>query len=95
MVRVALTARRQQKLRETLHQALGPEASRVRVVLPDELLAALADWALQDLAGGRTERGKRGKRQVRITRSSLPDEERTHREESLLAQLAATMKRKP
>ncbi len=94
VVLVALNARRKEKLRETLDQALGAEMSQVRVVLPEELLAALTDWALQDPLGGRVERGKRGKRQVRLAPSQIADEERVRREESLLAQLAKAMKPK-
>ncbi len=94
VVLVALNARRKAKLRETLDQALGVEAAGVLVLLRDELIVRLANWARQDPAGGRAERAKRGKRQVRFGTSAALDEERVCREDDLLAQLAQAMKRK-
>ena len=76
----------------SIQEILGDQISpKVAYYSPEEFIAKLHDWAMEDPGGGAIERGKPRKRQFDFTQKTA--EQRASEEAKLRKNLAETMKR--
>ena len=81
-------------IRELVTQSVSAEdAARVGYYRPEEFIARLQEWAVEDPAGGATERNKPRKRSIRVAGVRLTEAERQAQEAAMLKELAAVVKR--
>jgi DNA helicase HerA-like ATPase len=94
--RIVVTApsrKRLQQIEKAVGTSVDPEIG-VNYFLPDELTAALREWAEADPVGGKKERAKPRKQKVRFESGELTSEERREKEKQMLRTLTESMNRK-
>jgi len=91
---ISRSRKKLERIRQLLAESLPPEeCASVAFYSPEEFISKLHDWALNDPAGGATEKGKPHRRVIDLNAPGLTEAERKQREEDMLKSLTDLMRR--
>jgi len=92
---ICASRRKLANLEQAVAAALPPDqVALVGFYLPEDFMARLYDWAMEDPEGGAVERDKPRKQKIQLGTADLTEADRKQIEKTMLSRLAEAMKRK-